>query len=97
MFQELVKMETKLQKNISYILKFIECTRFMASSASNLFNNLSGGLHRIKRKLGHDHKKCETYGIKYKYCNCFCEYTNFRDNLIEWKCLRCNKNFLMKI
>ena len=66
----------------------------MASSASNRVNNLSGELHRIKCILGHDHKKCETYGIKYKYCNCFLEYTNFRDNLIECKCLRCNKNCL---
>ena len=43
----------------------------MASSLSNLVNNLPERLHRIK--LGHDDKKCETYGIKYKYCNCFLE------------------------
>ena len=29
----------------------------MASSLSNLVNNLSEGLHRIKCKLGHDDKK----------------------------------------
>ena len=23
-------------------------------------------------------KKCETFGIKYKYCDCFLEYTNFK-------------------
>ena len=28
-------------------------------------------------------KKCETCEIKYKYCDCFLEYTNFRDDLIE--------------
>ena len=55
MLQELIKMETKLQKNISYILKFIDCIRFMASLASNLVNNLSGDIYRIKCKLGHDH------------------------------------------
>ena len=76
-------MEAKIQQNISYILKFIDCTRFMASSASNRVNNLSGELHRIKCILGHDHKKCETYGIKYKYCNCFLEYTNYKYDLIE--------------
>ena len=27
-------------------------------------------------------KKCETCGIKYKYCDCFLEYTNFKDYLI---------------
>ena len=42
----------------------------MASSLSNLVNNLSEVLHRIKCKLGHDNKKCETDRIKYKYCNC---------------------------
>ena len=36
--------------------------------------------------------KCETCGIKYKYCDCFLEYINFKDNLIEYKCLCCNKN-----
>ena len=55
----------EITKNISYILQFIDSTRFMASSLSNLANNLSEGLHRIKCKLGHDNKKCETCGIKY--------------------------------
>ena len=36
----------------------------MASSLSNLVINLSEGLHRIKCKLGHGNKKCETCGIK---------------------------------
>ena len=42
----------------------------MASSLSNLVNNLSGGIHRIKCKFGHDDRKCETRGIKYKYWDC---------------------------
>ena len=37
----------------------------MASSLSNLVNNFSEGIHRIKRKFGHDDKKCETRGIIY--------------------------------
>ena len=45
-------------------------------------NNLSEGLHGIKCKLGHDDKQCDTCGIKCKYCNCFLEYTNFKDDLI---------------
>ena len=65
----------------------------MASSLSNLVNNLSEGLHRIKCKLGNDNKKCKIWGIKYKYCECFLEYTNFKDNLIEYKCLSCNKSY----
>ena len=73
----------KVTKKISYILQFIDSLRFMASSLSNLANNLSEGIHRIKCKFRHDDKKCETCGIKYKYCDCFLEYTNFKDDLIE--------------
>ena len=45
---------------MSYILQFIDSTRFMAISLSNLENNLSEVIHRIKCKFGHDDKKCET-------------------------------------
>ena len=38
-------------------------------------------------------KKCETCRIKYKYWDCFLEHTNFKDNLIEYKCLCCNKSY----
>ena len=51
---------------------------------SNPVNNLSEGIHNIKCKYGHDDKKCETCGIKYKYCGCFLEYTNFKDDLVEY-------------
>ena len=61
-------MENKLQK--SYILQFIDSAKFIASSLSNLVNNLSEGIHKIKSKYGHNDKKCETCRIKYKYCNC---------------------------
>ena len=64
----------------------------MENSLSNLINNLSKGVHRIKCKFGHDDKTCETCGIKYKYCDCFLEYTNFKDNLMEHKCLCCDKH-----
>ena len=36
-------------KNVSYILRFIDSTRFMVSSLSKLVNNLSEGIHRIDR------------------------------------------------
>ena len=65
----------------------------MAKSLSNLVNNLSEGIHRIKCKFGHDDKKCKKYGIKYKYCHCFLKYTNFKDVSIEYKCLYYNKNY----
>ena len=57
----------------------------MASSLSNLVNNLSEEIHKIKCKYRHDNKNCETCRIKYKYCGCFLEYANFKDDLIEHK------------
>ena len=86
----------RITKNISYILQFIHSARFMASSLSNLVNNLSEGLHRINCKLEHDDKKFHTCGIKYKYCHCFLEYKNFKDDLIEYKYLCCDKNYQQK-
>ena len=64
----------------------------MASSLSNLVNNLSEGIHRIKFKSGHEDKMCETCGIIYKYCDCVLEYTSVKDDLIEYKWFCCNKN-----
>ena len=46
--------------NISYKIKLIDSTRFMASSWSNLVDNLAEGIHKIK----------------YKDCDCFLEYEN---------------------
>ena len=82
----------EITKNICYILQFIDSTKFMARSSSNLFNNLSEGIHKIKCEHGCNDKNCETCRIKYKYCHCILEYTNFKDDLIEYKCLCCNKN-----
>ena len=83
----------EVTKNVSYILKFIDSGRFIASLLSNLVNNLSDGIHRIKWKFGHNDTKCKTCGIKYKYCGCFLEYINFKDDIIENKCLCCNKKY----
>ena len=57
----------------------------MASSFSNLVNNLSEGIHRIKCKFGLSDKKYEACEIKCKYCDCFLEYINFKDDLMEYK------------
>ena len=56
----------KITKNISYVLHFIDSTKFMESSLSNIVNNRSEGIHRIhKCKYGHNDKKCKTCRIKY--------------------------------
>ena len=41
-------------------------------------------------------KKSETCGIKCNYCDCFLEQINFKDDLIECKCLCCNNNYQQK-
>ena len=43
-----------LLSNISYILEFTDKARFVIRSLSNLVNNLSEGIHKIKCKYGHD-------------------------------------------
>ena len=90
------KNREEITRNISYILLFIDSTRFMGSSLSNLVNNHSDGIHKIKCKCGHNDKKWETCEIKYKYCDCFLEYINFKDDLIGYKCSCCNKNYQQK-
>ena len=40
----------------------------MAKSLSNLYDNITEGLHRIKCKLKYDGKNCETCVVKCKYC-----------------------------
>ena len=35
-------------------------------------------------------------GIKCKYCDCFLEYINFKDDSTEYKYLPCNKNCQQK-
>ena len=68
----------------------------MVSLLSNLVNNLSERIHRIKCKYGHDDKKCEPCEIKYKYWDCFLQYINLKEDLIEYKCLCCNKYYQHK-
>ena len=44
----------EITKHISYISQFLDSTRCMANSFSNLGNNLSEGIHKTKCKYGHD-------------------------------------------
>ena len=44
------------KKYISNRLQFIKGVRFKVSSLSNLLNNLSKGIHKIKCKYGGDDK-----------------------------------------
>ena len=60
---------------MSYKIKFIDSERFMANSLSNLVDNLTDRIQKIK----------------YKDCDCFLEYENIKHDLIKFKCLSCNK------
>ena len=63
------KRENKLNRKwYPYILQVIDSVRFMASLLSNLADNLTQGIHKIKCKYRHDNKKCENSRIKYKDC-----------------------------
>ena len=53
--EEFKELFTCLRKSTE---KYNFNARFMASSLSNLVNNLSEGIHRIKCKYRHDDKKC---------------------------------------
>ena len=87
------KNREEITENIFYILQYINSARFLASSLSNLVNKLCEGIDKIRRKFGHNEKKCGTCGINYKHCDCFLEYTNFKVDLIVVKIF---KESLMK-
>ena len=53
----------------------------MATSLSNLVDNIAEGIHKIK---------C-------KDCYCFFEYESIKDNLIKYKWLSCNKDYSNKL
>ena len=53
----------------------------MASLLSNLVDNPTDGIHKIK---------C-------KDCDCLLEYESVEDNLIKYKCLSCNKDYSNKL
>ena len=53
----------------------------MATSSSNLVDNLTEGIHKIK----------------YKNCDCCLENESVKDNLIKYKCLYCSKDYSNKI
>ena len=65
----------------TYKIRFTDSARFRASSWSNLIDNLTEGIDKIK---------CRN-------CSCFLEYENVKDNLMNYKCLSCNKDYSNKL
>ena len=62
---------------ISHKIKFIDSARFMSNSLSNFVDNFTEGIDKIK---------C-------KDCDFFLEYGSVKYNLIEYKCLSCDKDY----
>ena len=60
---------------------FIESARFMASSLSNLVDNLAEGIYKVK---------CRD-------CHCFLEYESVKENLVKYKCLFCKNDYSDKL
>ena len=67
----IVKNGEVITKNMSCISQFIDRARFMASSSSNLVNNLSEGIYKTKSKHEHEDEKCETCGISMEVLQLF--------------------------
>ena len=94
--QELIKMEKKLQKvHLSYynLMMAQDLWKAHYQILSKVFLK-----EFIKLNLNMDImiKKCGTCRTTYELCDCFLEYTNFKYDLIECKCLCCNKNYQSK-
>ena len=73
-------MHQKLQKNISYRLKFTDRAGFMTRSRSNLTNNFVERISKFRCKYRHDDKNVKLE-IGDKYCECILEYTNGANDL----------------
>ena len=54
---------------------------------------ISERIHKIKSKYRHNDKKYQTFRSTHEICDCYLEYTDLEDVLIEYKCLCCNKNY----
>ena len=85
----------EITKTIPYRLQFIDSAKFRETSLSNFVNNYAKGIHETKCKFVHNDKKCETCGIKCKYCELFLD-TRVIDDLIKYKFFFCNKNYQKK-
>ena len=93
--KELIKMERKWQK--------VYLTYYNLLIGQNLWQSHYRLLSMIflkefiKLNVNMDtDKKCENCRITYKVSDCFLEYTSFKNDLIEGKCLCCNKNYKQK-
>ena len=55
-----------MAKPINHRLQFFDSPRFIASSLSNLVDNLAKGTHKVKCKYGHDDKNMKLVELNTK-------------------------------
>ena len=75
------KYDNKTDETISYKIKFINSAGLMASSLSNLVDNLLEGIRKIK---------C-------KDCGCSLEFKRVEGNLIIYEGLSCNEFYSKRL
>ena len=67
---------------ISYKIKFVDSARFMASSLSNLVDNLAEGIHKFcLRDSNLEYESVKDNLIKYKSLSCNKDYSNKLDEI----------------
>ena len=85
--------------NESLFCQRVNSAKFKVSLLSKFVSNLAEGNHRIykfieihKCKYRHHDKKVKVVELNAKVVIAFLN-TNFKDNLIEYKCLCCSENY----
>ena len=66
----------EIAKPVSYKLQLIDIAKFMASSLSNVVDNLAEAIQKIKCKYEHDYKKCKEVELNTKIVS---EYHGYED------------------
>ena len=79
-----------------YILQFIDSTRLMASLLSNLANNLAERIFKVKWEYGYDNENKKLVELNEEIVSVVLTKQTLKDDLIEYKCLCCNKNYQKK-
>ena len=77
-----LKKENDNGEKITYNLKFIDSYRFISTSLSNLVDNLSGVYD----------KECKKY-VERKKVRLNCEFIDFKNCRLNYKCKECNKSY----
>ena len=94
--QELIKIKKKLQKIFYTYYNLLIAPDLWQANYQILSIIFLKEFRELNVNTNTIIKKCGTCRIKYKYCDFFPEYTKIKDDLIESKCLCCNKNYQEK-